>query len=157
MESPVERESAWTKDDFRVVLYTTRIRDKEKRECGAMTVTGLQNATAKLDDGKHLQQCDECTQHLDRHSRASHLIAFEPPRLTWPEEFYECRMFIIDQLNEISHDTTVCLEWLQNLAKEMMAIHIIGADAEGADPERAAQECRRLIDLIHTKDFMPGP
>ena len=78
MGSPVERESAWTKDDFRVVLYTTRIRDKEKRECGAMTVTGLQNATAKLDDGKHLQQCDECTQHLDRRSRASHLIAFEP-------------------------------------------------------------------------------
>ena len=154
MGSPVERVSAWTKDDFPDVLYTTRIRDKEKRECGAVTVTGLRNATAKLDDGKHLQQFDECTQHLDRRSRASHLIAFDEPRLTWPEEFYECKVFIIDQLNRISHDTQVCLALFQNPAEEIMAIEIVVADAEGADPKRAAQECRRLIGDIHTADFI---
>ena len=157
MGSPVQRVSEWKKDDFPDVLYTTGVQEKEKRECGAVTVTGLRNATAKLDDGHHLQPSHECTQHLDRRSHAWQLIDFDEPRLTYPEEYGPCREFIIDELNRISHDTQVCLEWLQNHVKEMMAIEIIVADAEGADPERAAQECRCLIHLIHTADFMEGP
>ena len=37
-----------------------------------------------------------------------------------------------------------------------MAFEIIDAEAEGVDPERAAQECRHLFDLSHTADSMPG-
>ena len=32
---------------------------KKRRDCGAVTITGLRNAKANLDDGSHLIPCDE--------------------------------------------------------------------------------------------------
>ena len=126
MESPDERVSEGEKEDFPNVLCTT----------GRIYTTGRRSR--------------------GRRSRVFRLIKFGEHRLTPPEEDDTCKKFIIDQLNRISRATKVCLKWLLNPAKKMMAIEIIAADAEGADPKRAAQECRRFICRIHMADCMPG-